>query len=107
MVVLSCSHCLCTECYKKWVSRRLNCPFCREDFHRRTVNKNQWEVLEWQVKDAIGDIYDLEAKLGKAWESIEFSSTNDELIVAYAQMMRTIGLQEDDDGTIIFNKKEF
>lgn len=104
MIVLSCSHGLCTKCHKKWVSRQLNCPFCRQNFQRGTVYTNQWELLEWKPKDAIEDIVILEGKLENAWCSMDFSSTADELLAAYKQMGRTIGIIQDEDGTLIVEK---
>ena len=102
MVVLSCSHSLCKKCYMKWVSRRLRCPFCRESFQRRSLNQNQWEMLEWQPREVIGDIVSLEAKLEEAWDAMDFSSsTTPDLLVAYEQLRRSIRVQETDGLLIV------
>lgn len=105
MIVLSCSHGLCTKCHTKWVSRRLNCPFCRENFHRRSVNQNQWEMLEWRPREAIGDILCLEAKLEEAWNAMDFSARTHDLLTAYERFQRYIGVHEK-DGILMVEKHE-
>jgi len=44
-VVLPCMHGFCSHCARRWVYKRLNCPYCRSKFKSlRRLQKDQWEV---------------------------------------------------------------
>lgn len=95
LVVLPCSHCLCTRCQRKWVSTKLSCPFCRRTFHDKSVE--EWEVLEWQPKDAVEDIVRLEAMLEKAMRQFDFSQKATALISDYEPAERMFQTHEDEE----------
>lgn len=94
LVVLPCSHCLCTRCKKKWVSTKLSCPFCRRTFQKKSVQ--EWEVIEWQPKDAVEDIVRLEAMLEKAMRQFDFSKAATALHSAYEPAERMFQTHEDE-----------
>lgn len=94
VVVLSCTHSLCSTCHKRWVTRKLTCPFCRHTFHQRSASLNQWEMLEWKEKDAAKDVIRLEAILEKEWNGLDFSSNCINLLIPYQPITRTIAVRE-------------
>ena len=89
-VVLSCSHGLCSKCAKRWVSRRLKCPFCRHDFSKKDVTTSQWELLEWQAEDVEKDVARLQGTLTDFWNNLNLSSISAELLSGYVSKGRTI-----------------
>ena len=99
-VIMPCAHSLCTQCHQRWVHHRLSCPFCRLGFDRKTMNQNQWELMEWQAKDAVEDIVRLEIQIARIWDDLKFASENDDLLQAYVPMKRYINV-EDTDGIIL------
>lgn len=99
-VVLECAHSLCAECHQRWVHRQLSCPFCRLNFDRNAINQNQWEMMEWQGKDAVEDIVRLEIEIGRIWDDVSSSRGDQELLQAYTPMERYIQL-EDQNGLIL------
>ena len=101
MFVLPCSHRLCSRCYERWVSRRLNCPYCRHTYRRKSVGKCRWEMLEWQSEDVEKDLRHLESKLGRFWTTLEYATTSPELLEAYEASERTIRVREEEGVVIV------
>ena len=78
-VVLSCSHGLCSNCAKRWVSRRLTYYVSKKD-----VTTSQWELLEWQAEDVEKDVARLKGTLTDFWHNLNLSSISAELLSGYA-----------------------
>jgi hypothetical protein len=70
MVVLSCSHTLCSACTKQWVNRKRNCPFCRLGFTRRNVKSSQWDLVEFEVQNVQGDLQQLEESISTSFSNL-------------------------------------
>jgi hypothetical protein len=87
-------------CYERWVLRRLNCPFCRHKFEEESARSSQWELLEYRVKDAIEDVWQVGSKLETFWTTLEFSSASSKLLATYEMKERTMGVREK-EGMII------
>jgi len=62
-------------------------------------------MLEWRPREVIGDIVGLEGKLEEAWNAMDFSSTSEELLVAYEQLRRVIDVQEK-EGMLMVEKHD-
>lgn len=103
LLVLSCSHGLCEECYSRWVCNELSCPFCREHFPKRSVHKNQWEMLEWQPKDLFNDVLVLEDIVENHCKELDFSETSVNLLQVYDKIERLLFVHEK-DGILIVDK---
>ncbi len=103
VLVLSCSHSLCEECYSRWVCNELSCPFCRENFQQRSVHKNQWEMLEWQPKDFLNDVLALEEIIEEHWKELDFSETSMNLLQVYDKIEQMLFVHEK-NGILIVDK---
>ena len=102
MIVLSCSHKLCSKCSKRWVSRRLKCPFCRHGFSRNEVRKNQWEMLEWQSQDVEMDVDMFQQKLEEFWAELDMSLASENLLQGYISKGRNIShIVDDEEGDLV------
>lgn len=73
-VLNCCSQGLCQDCEKRWVRKRLRCPFCRTSFRSvRDAVQTQWQLNVSAVpilKHVQDDIECLEHKIGQFWNSI-------------------------------------
>lgn len=67
------------------------------------MNQNQWELMEWQAKDAVEDVIRLEIEIGRIWDKLNFAKENDDLLQAYVPMKRYINV-EDTDGLILVSE---
>lgn len=99
-IVLPCSHVLCSNCFDQWVSRRLNCPYCRYQFQKNSVRKNPWEILDFNVTDVLKDVKRLEIKLERFWGKIDFATTSPGILEAYTTRGPTMKTREQ-NGTVI------
>ena len=114
MIVLPCTHRLCSTCNEKWTQRRLNCPFCRYEFSERSeVQQCHWEMIEWDTtrtsQDILKDLLRIELRLEKFWEALNTSREDDDgtnsthvsseiLARTYGPIERTIRILEEDEG---------
>ena len=128
MVILSpCSHELCSECYKRWVSRKYKCPFCRYDFSSqravrdtRTLNEHcTWQVLDdWNSIQDEGrkrpgsitelreelqtDIKRMERRLAQIWLTIQQQPTlSDSILGNYKTAGRTVPEFQDQGDLVV------
>lgn len=65
--VLKCNHCFHKECIRKWLTKNMNCPYCRENFNQNTnqisnraqyINSNDINLNDMNLDDIITRLYD-------------------------------------------------
>ena len=103
MVVLSCSHHLCVKCSKRWVSKKLQCPFCRQSFSRWQVTKSQWELLQWNPDDVKRDVRWMQERLVEFLSTIDFTGPATGLD-GYLTQGRMIREEDNDDGAVMVDE---
>ena len=68
---LPCGHGLCECCEKRWVARKLTCPFCRERFvSAKQLARQGWNITEFHVDQLDKDIQSTQDQINKAWEEV-------------------------------------
>ena len=80
LVLECCSHALCRRCEKRWVRKRLRCPFCRQSFSSvKQAVTTQWDlsVTAVPVDQIRNDIHSLEQKIYQFWISARAGKQND------------------------------
>ena len=67
---LPCGHSICEECEKRWVSRKLTCPFCRMRFgSAKKAAVNGWNLTEFDPELLQRDVQLLQEELNTAWNT--------------------------------------
>ena len=97
-VLMCCSHGLCRSCEKRWVRKRLRCPFCRQSFSSvKQAVTTQWElgVSAVPVEQIQKDIQCLEQKIYQFWLSARAGEQDDAVLASiltdnYTQRPKTI-----------------
>ena len=100
MIVLSCSHHICSNFFNQWVSRRLSCPYCQHELQPKTVKKNPWEMLDFHVDDVLKDVERVETKLERFWTPLDSATTSTGLLAACVTKEPTIKVREE-NGMVI------
>lgn len=72
-VLMCCSHALCADCEKRWVRKRLHCPFCRQSFSSvREAAQTEWQlsVSAIPTEHILKDVKCLEQKIQEFWKTV-------------------------------------
>jgi Zinc finger, C3HC4 type (RING finger) len=97
-VLTCCSHALCSDCERRWVRKRLCCPFCRKAFSSvQEAVQAQWQlsVAAVPIEQVLKDVYCLEKKIQSFWrlllvEKVNRDSLSRILDGNYVQRPRTV-----------------
>lgn len=110
-VLQCCSHALCHRCEKRWVRKRLCCPFCRQAFaSAKQAATTQWDlsVTAVPVDQIRKDIHSLEQKIYQFWISARAGKQNDTELASiladnYVQRPKTVQsiVTDEADGFIV------
>jgi hypothetical protein len=111
--VLPCGHELCEACEKRWVRKKLVCPFCRHKFSSaKQVSAGGYHVAEWSNLDldVERDMCVLGAHIDDFWATIQkqqpFQIVSDVLMEPFVAAPRTIRFASPQDGFIVIDCDE-
>lgn len=111
-VMTCCSHAICHGCEKRWVRRRLRCPFCRQSFSsvKQAVN-TQWELMSdspVSVEHIRKDIRCLEDHMYQFWQKARAGEQDDSKLASflsenYTERLRKVETlpPDDTDGFVV------
>lgn len=103
--VLECGHSLCQQCEKRWVRKKLSCPFCRTRFaNRRAVDRDGWELTEWSRDDLNADIEKLEQQIQECLKTTTPDGTKaGRVSPEYVECPRSLDMSEpvDEDDVVL------
>ena len=67
---LSCGHSVCEDCEKRWVSRKLTCPFCRMCFDSaKKEAENGWNLTEFDPELLQRDLRIVQEEFNSTWRN--------------------------------------
>jgi Zinc finger, C3HC4 type (RING finger) len=97
-VLTCCSHALCSDCERRWVRKRLCCPFCRKAFSSvQEAVQAQWQlnIDVVPLEQVLKDVQYLEKKLQSFWRRLLVEKDNRESLACildgkYVQRPKTI-----------------
>lgn len=97
-VLTCCSHALCSDCERRWVRKRLRCPFCRNAFSSvKEAVQAQWQlsVDVIPIEQVLKDVHCLEKKIQSFWRHLLVEKDNRESLACildgnYVQRPKTI-----------------
>jgi hypothetical protein len=94
--ILPCGHALCEACEKRWVRKRLVCPFCRHRYSSaKQVASGGYHVAEWSESDLDSDIAALDEQVREFWKTVQCnqptSTSKEALLATYLPAKRTSG----------------
>lgn len=71
-VLFCCSQAICTDCERRWVRKRLRCPFCRQSFSSvKEAVQTQWQLSSAiPVEQVVQDVECLGKKIHAFWEGL-------------------------------------
>lgn len=77
--VLPCFHTICETCERRWVKKRLSCPFCRHRFSNfKKIHQSGWQLEEWKQTDVEKDIKNIEDEVNELWDKVANPSSTKE-----------------------------
>ena len=78
-VLFCCSQAICSDCERRWVRRRLRCPFCRQSFSSvKEAVQTQWQLSSAIPIEQVGqDVSCLESKVAAFWDGLGLVQRNE------------------------------
>jgi hypothetical protein len=109
--ILPCGHALCEACEKRWVRKRLVCPFCRHRYSSaKQVASGGYHVAEWSESDLDSDIAALDEQVREFWKTVQCnqptSTSKEALLATYLPAKRTLRFLSEQDGFIVIERGE-
>lgn len=102
--ILPCNHRICESCERKWVRKRLECPFCRTKFKNvKQIRNCAWHLTEFSESELQNDISSLYCQLESFWRGCRFGTATKDLMGAYEQVDRCIVISEEHDDLVVTN----
>lgn len=100
--ILPCNHRICESCERKWVRKRLICPFCRTKFSNVKQIKNcAWHLPQFSETELKSDISSLQCQLESFWLGCSFDMATTDLMGAYEQVARGIEVRQDHEDLVV------
>lgn len=77
-VLFCCSQAICSDCERRWVRRRLRCPFCRQSFASvKEAVQTQWQLSSAiPVEQVLQDVQCLGKKVHAFWKGLIIGQRN-------------------------------
>lgn len=107
--ILPCGHKLCEACEKRWVRKRLVCPFCRHRFSSaRQVQSDGYHMAEWSEPALESDITTLDTQILEFWATIRSSqpgsTQRQALMETYVAAPRMMRVSSERDGFLVVDQ---
>jgi hypothetical protein len=100
--ILPCNHRICESCERKWVRKRLVCPFSRTKFSNVNQIRNcAWHLTEFSETELKSDISSLQYQLEEFWRGCKFSMAATGLLGAFEQVDRCITIRQEYDDLVV------
>lgn len=100
--ILPCNHRICESCERRWVRKRLKCPFCRTKFKSvKQIRNCAWHLSEFSQAELREDLEDLFAKLDQFWKSCGYTTATEDTLALFEPVGRRINMTQDEDDFVV------
>ena len=100
--ILPCDHRICETCERRWVRKRLMCPFCRTKFRSvREIRNCAWHLSEFSETALRTDLDHLHGQLALFWKTCGYTIATESIMASYEKAGRRINVVRDEDDDLV------
>lgn len=100
--ILPCDHRICETCERRWVRKRLMCPFCRTKFRSvREIRNCAWHLSEFSETALRIDLDNLHGQLALFWKTCGYTIATESRMASYEKAGRRINVVRDEEDDLV------